>query len=204
MGELAEFIKEHPELMIFAVLIVVVLALMNRSSGAASSDGVTFTGGGVAPLPTDPGVVSMEEARINAGTANLTTLSQLTLGLQEAAYSRDVAEGQTSAALTSSLAQTEAQRVVSLAGIDANVKMNADSIAGQIQGAQISSSAATEQARINAQSQSDITAANLKATLEDQATQRDIARVQAKENEVTKLEDIGKDVVHILTLGLVF
>lgn len=192
MGELAALVKKHPELIGLAVIVVILIAYVQSKNGGASSSspddsGVTFVGGGVANATVDPNAAAIEEARIGANSANLTTLSQLWLGLNEAAYSRDVQEGQTSAALSASLAQTEASRVLGLANLETQSHIADVNSATTIQTARISADEQTTQANISRDTQQAILNANLEAVRlgnarqdEINATQRDVARVQAK------------------------
>lgn len=190
MGEMAALIKKHPELIGILVIAVIIIAyLQSRSGGggAAPSGDVTFTGGGVAPLPIDPNVAAIQEAQIGANSANLSTLSQTLLGMNEAAYARDVAEGQTSAALSSSLAQTEAQRTVGLAQVESQTTIARGQTAAQIEQARISANEQFNAAAITSTMQANAESAQLAAIelenqrqLEINATQRDIARVQSK------------------------
>lgn len=184
MGELAALVKKHPEFIGLAVIVVILLAYWqsrgNNNGATVPSDGsggeVTFTGGGVARPPLDPNAAAIQEAQIGANAANLTTLSQLWLGLNEAAYARDVQQGQTSAGLTASLAQTEAQRTL---GLDSGVTQRY--VAGVQADEQLNALNVTSQMAANAQA-SNIQALQLdnQRQLEINATQRDIARVQAK------------------------
>jgi hypothetical protein len=182
MGELAALVKKHPEFIGLAVIAVIVIAYLqsrgNGGGGAPSDagDSVTFTGGGVARPPLDPNAAAIEEARISAGSTNLTTLSQLVLGLNQAQFEKDVQQGQTSAALSASLAQTEAQRHavdvasstdISLANINASEQFNALNVTSQM--AANASASQLEALRLDNQRQSEIN-----------ATQRDVSRVQAK------------------------
>jgi hypothetical protein len=203
MGELAAFVRKHPEAMGLAIIVVVILAYMATRGGAANGGGgdsnVTFTGGGVQAAPLDPNVAAVEEARISAGASNLTTLSQLVLGRQQAAYEADVAEGQTQASLAASLSQTEATRAVGLAAIEGQVSMNATNVAGDIQKTIYNTSAQTAQAAITANTQTSIANANLAAIQDTNATQRDVSRVQAKSqfwhDTFGTVENIGRDLL---------
>lgn len=186
---MAALIKKHPELIGILVIAVIIIAyLQSRSGGGSAPSGdVTFTGGGVAPLPIDPNVAAIQEAQIGANSANLSTLSQTLLGMNEAAYARDVAEGQTSAALSSSLAQTEAQRTVGLAQIDSQTRIAQGQTAAQIEQARIGANEQLNAAAITSTMAANAESAQLAAIdlenqrqLEINATQRDIARVQAK------------------------
>jgi uncharacterized protein (DUF1800 family) len=192
MGELAALVKKHPEMLGLAVIVVVLLAwFQSRKNGTGTpsdSGAVAFSGGGVTNATIDPNAAAIEEARIGANSANLTTLSQLWLGINEASFSRDVAEGQTSAALSSSLAQTEASRVVGLAQLDTQRDIANYETGAQIQTARISADVQTTQAQINSGTARALADSNVQAlTLDNQrqaeinATQRDIARVEAKQ-----------------------
>jgi len=180
MGEL---FKKHPEIIGLLVIGVIVLAYMkSRGSNvpapvdAGGDSGVQFTGGGVQAVPVDPNAAAIAEAQIGANTANFTSLSQLLLGMNEAAFSRDVQTQQTSAALAASLASTEAARQVAVgqtaaqvteAGISANEQLNAANVTSQM----AANAQAANLAAINLENQ---------RQLEINATQRDIARVDAK------------------------
>ena len=190
MDSIAELIKKHPELIGILVVAVIVIAYMqSRSGGGAASSGgdVTFTGGGVAPVPVDPNAAAIAEAQIGANSANLSTLSQLYLGVRQTAASQDVTNNQTNAALSSALAQTEAQRVVGLAAIDSQTTIATGQTAAQIQEAKIGADEQLNAANVTSQMAANAEAAQLNAIqlenarqLEINATQRDIARVNAK------------------------
>lgn len=206
MGELAALVKKHPEFIGIAVIVVIVLAYLqsrNNNSGTVSTDNggggdVTFTGGGVSRAPIDPNVAAIQESQIAANSANLTTISQLVLGLKQSEFSRDVAEGQTSAALSASLAQTEAARhavdvasttQIETARIGADEQLNALNVTSQM--AANASAAQIQAISLDNQRQ-----------LEINATQRDVARVQAKSsfwgNVIGGIVDIGKTLVEAL------
>lgn len=166
----AAVVKQHPELIGLAVLVVVILAYMARSSGgSSSSEDVTFTGGGTIPRPVDPGVVAIEEARIQAGSQNFGTLAQLILGTHTsdnelAGYEYGVAANE----------RVQSQTIGSQERVALGAQTAAVTAAGITADAQRTVSAANadlERYRIDAQS---------KLTLEGQATERDVARVQAK------------------------
>jgi len=210
MGEIAAVIKKHPELIALAVIAVVVIAwLQSRGSSQSGTSGdLQFTGGGVTSVPVDPNAAAIQQTQINANSANLSTLSQLFLGLNEAAYARDVQEGQTNASLSASLAETEASRAVGLAqvegavdiaGINANrdINVNRTTTDAQVAQAQINQVVATNVAQANLQAHLSDTAA-----IEDtNATQRDIARVNARGSVWNNVVNVAGDVVKILSLG---
>jgi hypothetical protein len=163
MGDL---IKKHPELIAALVIGVVILAYFNSRSAAPVSSGsaggdLTFTGGGVQAVPVDPNAAAMTEAQISANSANLSTLSQLYLGLQQTAASQDVTNNQTNAALSAAMAQTEAQRVVGLASIDSQTEIAQGQTAAQIQEANISSTEQLNAANITSQMAANAEAANI-------------------------------------------
>ena len=191
MGELAALVKKHPELIGVAVILVVIIAwFQSKGSGASSSSGdVSFVGGGVHNAPVDPNVAAIQEAQIGANSANLTTLSQLWLGLNQASYARDVQEGQTGAALSASLAQTEASRVLGLASLETQSHIADVQSGTTIQTARIAADEQTTQANISRDTAQAVLNANLESErlnnarqLEINATQRDIARVDAKKS----------------------
>ena len=203
MGELAALVKKHPEFIGLAVIVVIVLAWMQSRNGGGSSPDysggdVSFTGGGVGRAPLDPNAAAIEEARISAGSSNLTTLSQLYLGLNQARFESDVEQGRTSASLSASLAQTEASRhavdVASMTDIAA-ARIGADE--------QLNALNVTSQMAANAQA-SNIQAIQLDNArqLEMNATARDVARVQAKSsfwnNFITSAVDVVASVAAAL------
>ena len=201
---MAVLIKKHPELIGILVIAVIIIAyLQSRSGGSSTSSGdVTFTGGGVAPLPVDPNAAAIQEAQIGANSANLSTLSQTLLGMNEAAYARDVAVGQTSAALSSSLAQTEAQRTVGLAQIESQTTIAQGQTAAQIEQARIGANEQLNAANVTSMMAANAENAQLAAIqlenqrqLEINATQRDIARVQSKQSFWGELIGGATDVI---------
>lgn len=199
MGELAALVKKHPEFIGLAVIVVIVLAWMQSRNGGGSAPDysggeVSFTGGGVARPPLDPNAAAIEEARISAGSTNLTTLSQLYLGLNQASYERDIEQGRTSASLSASLAQTEAARHavdvasttdIATARIGADEQLNALNVTSQM-------AANANAAQIQA-----ISLDNARQ-LEINATQRDIARVQAKSSFWDRVIGGAVDVVKVI------
>lgn len=171
MGEL---FKKHPELIAVLVIGVIILAYFNsrNSSAAPASSGgdVTFTGGGVQAVPVDPNAAAIQEAQIGANQANLSTLSQLYLGLQQTAAAQDVQNNNTNAALSAALAQTEAQRVVGLASIDSQTQIAQGQTAAGIQEAQINSTEQLNAANITASMAAAAEAANIQTAQINAAT----------------------------------
>jgi hypothetical protein len=109
MSDMTSLLKDHPLAVGGAVVAVAIIAyLQSRNNGSASTssqgESFAFSGESVA-APLDPGVVAIEQSAIAAGTSNFGTVAQL-VGLQDSNRT----------ALTSSLATTEAQRTVALAG----------------------------------------------------------------------------------------
>jgi hypothetical protein len=199
MGELATFVKEHPVAIFAAVAIVALIAYMQRSTsgGATASGDPTFIGGGVHSAPMDANIAATEQARIQAGSSNLSTLAQLLLGEQQSSDAVVVREHETSAALTSSLAQTDASLRSSLAQTAASLDI-----------ASAQSSAAIQAANITANAQAAITAANVRAN--DQANQTEQTRLQFQKDEqragdntsiVNGVVSAVSDVVKFLTFG---
>lgn len=167
MDDFMNVIKEHPVAIGLAVLAVALFAYFSTQSqpqGMTAND-LQFTGGGVAPIPVDPGVVEMETARINAGVSNFGTLASFLLGSQ----------------------QTTAGENVSLAGISSQEKVSLAGLLTQEDIARIEAGTAHDAAEINLQIQNRLAdanqnqaALNYEAELNRNATQRDVARVQAK------------------------
>src|SRR5262245_7019939 len=138
MGDLAEFVQEHPAAIGIAVVLVALLAFMSARNKQSSGD-LQFTGGGVVSRPVDPGVVAMEQARISAGAENIRTVSSFILGEDTVAAQRDIGLASTAAGRDVSLAGIEAGRTVGLAQTEAGVTT-----------ARITADAATRQAQIEA------------------------------------------------------
>ena len=191
MGDL---FRKHPELigaLFIAVALLAYFASRSGGGGGTSSDDITFTGGGVASRAIDPSVAAIEQSRIDAGTRNLSTVAQLYLGLTQSADQLEAYQTGTSAALESDLARTSSGERVSLAGIEAQRTIGLSQIASSVDLAHIYSAADLEAARITGATQQAIAQSNIelerqrlaqqeKLTLEQQATERDIARVKAK------------------------
>jgi hypothetical protein len=173
MGGIGDLIKKHPELIGALVIGVIILAYFNSrnaSSSPASGGDVSFTGGGVAAVPVDPNAAAIQEAQISANSANLSTVSQLYLGLQQTAAAQDVENNQTSAALSSAMAQTEAQRVVGLAAIDSQTQVAQGQTAAQIQEANIGATEQLNAANITSQMAANAEAANIQTAQINAAT----------------------------------
>lgn len=167
MDDLFNAIKEHPVAIGLAVIAVALIAYFASQSQPQSmtAGDLQFTGGGVAPIPVDPGVVEMETARINAGVSNFGTLASYLLGSQ----------------------QTVASENVELAGIGSNERVAIRGYESSEERARIEAGTAINSAKINQETQYRIIDANYQQSLLNQqqelernATQRDIARVQAK------------------------
>lgn len=199
MGELAEWVKEHPAAIGVAVVVVALLAFYQSKTEPQPTDGeLVVVGGGTGSREIDPGVVAIEQARIDAGSRNLGTLSSLILGSEQTREASGVRHSEIDASLTSDLARTESSRTTTLADITARRDVSMASVAAQIDLANISAAQARDLAGINSELQrytSNLTAqltrenaareyeqAKLAYTrdLEALATQRDVARVQAK------------------------
>lgn len=151
MSDMFAEAKEHPAIILGAVGIVVVLALMNRSSGSQAQP--TFAGGGAA-AGIDPNAAAIEEAAISAGQSNVQSLASLI-----------ASENQTGAELTGSLAQTEA-----------GVTIAESTNAAQVAAAQINATAAGNIAALNAQSEAQRIAAEQATQAGNNATAQNIAR----------------------------
>lgn len=213
--DLFAILKRHPEVIGLAVVIVAIVAWYQSrgtSSGSGSGD-VTFTGGGVSAANVDPGVVSMEQSRIEAGTQNLGTIAQLVLGEQQSSDALEAVHTQADAALSADLARTGATRDVGLAQTEAQRQASLAQTQAGIDIASLQSSAyvtaAEIAAQITSQTQAAISASNIRiAELErDQAatasaTQRDVARVQSKSSFWGDLFDFGGNVVNSIFGGL--
>lgn len=222
MESLVSLLRKHPELIGVAVVLVALIAWMQsrQSEPAASGGDVTFTGGGVHSGEVDPGVVAIEQSRIDAGSRNLGTLASLILGEQQSSDALEASQSQTEAALAADLYRTGAARDVGLSGIEAQrtvglaqTQASVDIAAGQnnasviIAGRQYD--AATLAAQLNAQTQSAITAANIRIAelekeraLEGYATERDTARVQAKSDFWGNLFGVVSNIGTALSFGL--
>jgi hypothetical protein len=191
MGELSSLISKHPWLVFVAVGIVVLIAWAQShgGNGTQPSGDVTFTGGGVAPLPMDPNVAATDQARISAGTQNLSTIASLLLGTKQSGDALAASESNTSAALSSSLASTEAGLEVGLAQTKAGVDIASINAASAQSIAATTASAQTTAAQITAETQRQVTAANLQAAqmeidAQNRAAQyqKDIARAADNTN----------------------
>lgn len=209
MGELGAFVQKHPVAIFAAVAVVALIAYMQSSGGSSSGGDVSFVGGGVAPTPIDPGVTAIDQARIQAGTTNLSTLAQLILGQQESTDAFNANEHQTdaaltanlastSAALTSSLAATAASRDTSLAATQASVTENATN-----------ANAATIVAGYTAQAQAAISAANVQAAQLAHDTeqtqlqfQKDTARAADNTSIVNGIVSVVGEAISFLSFGL--
>ena len=155
----AETAKQHPEFIAFAILLVIVLAYFaSRGSAAAPSTEETFTGGGVVARPTDPGAVALEQARIQAASQNFSALSQLE-GYEFGTSAQErVQEAQIASQV--SLATISSQAATTAAGITADTQKYIAQQNAQAEAARLASQQAVAEGQ--------------------QATSRDIARVQAK------------------------
>lgn len=221
MESLVSLVRKHPELIGVAVVLVALIAWMqSRQAEPAASGDVTFTGGGVHGAELDPGVVAIEQSRIEAGSRNLGTLASLLLGQQQSSDALEAVQSQTDAALAADLYRTGAARDVSLSGIEAQrtlglaqTQASVDIAAGQneaaitIAGKQYD--AASYAAGLSAQTQAAITAANIRIAelekeraLEAYATERDTARVQAKSDFWGNLFGVVSNIGSALTFGL--
>lgn len=167
MDDFLGAIKEHPLAIGFAIIAVALIAYFASQSQpqSANANDLQFTGGGVAPIPVDPGVVEMETARINAGVSNFGTLASYLLGSQQTTASENV-----------ELAGIGSQERVAFRGYESNEEQ-----------ARINAGTAINTAKINQETQYRIIDANYQqsllnynADLERNATQRDVARVEAK------------------------
>lgn len=123
MGELAEFVKRRPELIGIAVILVAILAYWQSRNNPETVDSgdVTFTGGGVRANAVDPGVIALEQTRMESGSRNIGTLASLILGEEQTSAALEARRTEVDAALRSDLSRTEAGRQVGLAGIQSNV-----------------------------------------------------------------------------------
>lgn len=197
MAGFSETVKEHPELVIITLLFVAVLAYLSRSSGGGgvSSDDVTFTGGGVMARPVDPGVVAIEQSRIAAGSQNFGTLAQLYFGLTQSSNELAGYEYGVSAQRDVSLAGISAQRDVSLGQQATDIELGRIASTTQIAAANITADAQRFVSSLNAQTSREAIASQERTTLEGQATQRDVARVQAKSDFWGNVIGFAGDVV---------
>jgi hypothetical protein len=178
-----EELEKHPLWIALAVVAVALLAFMQRSGGQ-QAQGYSFAGGGAA-APIDPNAAAIEEAAIQAGSTNVSTLASL-LGLEntnQAALTGSLAS--TSAARDVSLSQTAAARDVGLAGIAAQEEVaNAQTAADEVKFGQATN------AQITA---AQITAGVQRATIDAQQ-QRDLAAIQANENVAQFQTQAAKDI----------
>lgn len=150
MDDLASQFKEHPALIIGAVVIVAILAFMSR--GGSSSGPVAFSGEQAPGV--DPNAAAIEEAAIQAGQSGVSAIAGL------------LAQENTNASeLTASLAQTQA-------GIDINASNNATSLAAS----KINADALTSIAETNAQVEQQRTAAQQKVQSQQISSGQAIAR----------------------------
>lgn len=210
MGELAAFVKEHPVAIFAAVGIVALIAYMqsqDTSSPAGSSD-VSFVGGGVTNRSIDPGVVSIEQARIQAGSTNLSTLAQLILGQDVSGNELQANEHQTDAQLTASLASTSAALTSSLAATQANKDTSLAATQASVAENSTNANAATVIAGYTAQAQAAITAANLRTVelnAQNEATALQFHKDEARASDNTNITDTIVNgvvsVVKFLSLG---
>lgn len=222
MESLVSLVRKHPELIGVAVVLVALIAWMQsrQAEPAAAGGDITFTGGGVHGAEVDPGVVAIEQSRIEAGSRNLGTLASLILGQQQSSDALEAVQSQTDAALAADLYRTSAARDVGLSGIEAQrtvglaqTQASVDIAAGESNAAIIIAGkqydAASYAAGLSAQTQAAITAANVRIAelekeraLEGYATQRDISRVEAKSNFWGDLFGVVSNIGSVLTFGL--
>lgn len=208
MGELAAFVNRHPAVIGVAVVLVALIAWM-QSGSAQSGGGVTFTGGGIAPNPVDPGVVAIEQARITAGSQNISTLAELLFGEHQSADALAAAEAESSNNLTASLANTSASLSASLAQTSAQRDESLASTQASVDIASTQASAQTVAARINADTQAAIAASN--AAVAKLNADNETFRIQAAKDEARAADNtsivngilhLGGEVLGILSFGL--
>jgi hypothetical protein len=203
---LTETISKHPVAIGLAVLAVALVAYFMSRGGASSADTgeVTFTGAGGTHATTDPGAVSIEQSRIQAGTQNLSTLATLLGGehladaqeqvsLNQSADALTASLANTNAALSSDLARTEAQKETSLAQTAASVSISAGQNAAAIEAAKVTS--ATQQALADAE----LKIAKLNADVENFRTQaqKDEARAADNTSIVDGVVRFGENIVRV-------
>lgn len=188
MGELAQWVKDHPAAIGIAVVVVALLAYYQSKTDAPATDGeLVVVGGGTGSREMDPGVVAIEQSRIDAGARNLGTLSSLILGRDQTQAAAGVRYAEVDAARTTTLADITARRDVSMSSIAAQIDLANISAAQARELANINSSLQQYTANLTAQltrenAEREYAQAKLAYTrdLEALATQRDVARVQAK------------------------
>jgi hypothetical protein len=139
MSDMTTVIKEHPLAAGGILLGVALLAyFQSKSSGGGGSQSESYQYRGEIAAGIDPNAAAIEQAAIQAGTANLGTIASLTSSLAQTGAARDV-----------QLSQTEANKILGLSGIDASLRSNlAATEAGKEESlAQTSASLSVEQAR---------------------------------------------------------
>lgn len=187
-------VERNPALILGAVGVVALLAyLSSRNSSQAGT--VEFTGGGSSPGTIDPTVAQIEESKDSTFASTFGVLSSYLLGSQQSSDALEAYD--ISANRDIATANIGASRDVSIAGINANRDTSV---------AETNANAAITGAKITADTQNRITAANISlATInkdvEDFRTQanKDIERAKANAGIVG---DVVKGAVHILTFGL--
>lgn len=208
MGELGAFVQKHPVAIFAAVGIVALIAYMQSNSGGSGGGDVSFVGGGVAPQPIDPGVTAIDQARIQAGSTNLSTLAQLILGEQTSTDSLNANEHQTDAALTASLANTSAALTSSLASTAASRDTSLAATQASVSENATNANVSTVIAGYTAQTQAAITAANLQSAQLAHDTeqtalqfQKDTARATDNTSIVNNIVSTAGDVIKFLSFG---
>jgi hypothetical protein len=208
MGELASVVRKNPELIGAAVVLVALLAWWQsrNQAGGTTDDGVNFSGGGSRSGTVDPGVVAIEQSRIEAGSANLSALASLVLGSQQSTDSLHAFQSQNDAQLEADLARTGANERTSLASTRAQSEVQLQQILSGIEIAQFETSARTEAARISAAGQAAVTAANLQAAgyardvaLDAQSRNQDTANFQTQASKDIARANANAGIVNGIT-----
>lgn len=187
MDDLASFVKEHPAALGIAVVLVALLAYYHSRSSGTEPTEVAFAGGGTIRPEIDPGVVAIEQSRIEAGSRNIGTLAGLILGEQQTSAALEGRRLEVDAALTSDLERTRAHVVTSLADTQSRVDIAGISALSAREIAEIGSRVQLHTANLTAsavaqeiQQRTDEARLRYNRELEQLATQRDVARVEAK------------------------
>lgn len=183
MGGLSELIEKHPVLIFAAVAVVVVIAYAQSRNNSASSGDVGFSGGGVAPMPSDPNLAATEQARISATQSEIGTLASYLVATQQSSDALSATLAQTRAAEDVGIAQTSAARDVGLAQTAASVDIAGIQTNGAVSIANTQAEESLAAAKITADTQSkiidsNISIAQIEASLQQQLGQfqKDIAR----------------------------